>query len=399
MQAMTNIDCEKFGGKRLAQYANGVVVGKFRECDKKTLEALRLNIPYDEVKRVILEYYKSERDVLKAIEDPDSIRQQQLQNCNFQIEQLKDLKLEEWLLKNQSWISCTLPRMNQDDFIGFIYIYYAYEEYCRKKDNILNSKHENIDKLYAECFDKSSQFMKYGLLPIDDQRKLLAIDPPRIYDSTNNKTLFVKNIPLSLCVKFNELIDTKQIQNLAVRVFDKSFNGKMELVFSLEEIERGRIFLPTNLGIPKITKLYSKNYEDCLWITVETQDITFEELCRDFKIFEDKIVTQVVHLQYKKSDEGIYIIHLDHEYIFYTIDEFDSWQQNPSQKGTAETRMKTFKIDNAYISFDLSYQVVWKDINGNKSLPVSVPFICYVLGCYFQHKDLLIEYFQSVIKL
>ena len=47
--------------------------------------------------------------------------------------------------------------------------------------------------------------------------------------------------------------------------------------------------------------------------------------------------------------------------------------------------------------FYIKYEVVWKDANGKENPPVSVPFVCYVLDIYFQYKDLLLEYFQSLI--
>lgn len=382
----------------IIKYINGIVVGKFRERDKQTLQAIRLNVPHTEIKRTILESFKAQRDTLIEIDEPDFIRQEQLKNCNNAIADIEVLPLEEWIYKYLSGLLHALPELECNDFLGFIYVYYAYEEYKRIKEHACNNKQPYIDAIYSEYFDKSSQFQKYGLLPIDKQRELLCLDPPRLYDKEKNKTIFLKNIPLVLANKLSELVNAKKIRELAVRGSDSNiFDGRVVFESIMEEIERGKIFTLSELGKPEVTKLYSKNYEDCLWVVIDSENITFEELCQDFKVYEEKIVTQVIHLQYTQSDKDTFINHLDHEYIFYTIDEFGRRCQNPEQKGNASTRMKSFKIDNSNISFDLYYKVTRKDIHGNICAPKDVPFLYYVLDCYFQHKDLLYEYFHSVI--
>lgn len=91
-----------------------------------------------------------------------------------------------------------------------------------------------------------------------------------------------------------------------------------------------------------------------------------------------------------------YITHIDHEYIFYSLDEFEKRTMNEHQKGSNQLRLKSFKVDNAHIPFSLNYYVTWKDEKGKQLPEVSVPFICYVLNCYFKHTDLLREYFLGV---
>ena len=76
-----------------------------------------------------------------------------------------------------------------------------------------------------------------------------------------------------------------------------------------------------------------------MWVVIDPQNITFEELCKNFEVYNDMVVTQVVHLQYKKEGNCTYITHLDHEYVFYTIDEYDNRMGNVTQKGTAKTRL------------------------------------------------------------
>ena len=69
---------------------------------------------------------------------------------------------------------------------------------------------------------------------------------------------------------------------------------------------------------------------------------------------------------------------------------------NETQKGAAKARIKSFKIDNSRIPFDYRCEVWRKDQNGNDLPFQDEQFLCYVLECYFKHKELLKEYFQKV---
>lgn len=71
-----------------------------------------------------------------------------------------------------------------------------------------------------------------------------------------------------------------------------------------------------NLGNYSICKLYSEKYEDCMWVVIDPQNITYEELCKDFDIYDNMIVTQVIHLQYSREDGNTYITYLYQEYVF-----------------------------------------------------------------------------------
>lgn len=390
---------KNFDGKRQAAYVNGVVVGKVREDDIETLAAIKTDISDEELSRVILSSLLSEINAICKITNPDLIQEGKLCSSKQQAKQLQLISCDEWIEKySQSWVSMVLPLLPKSDYRGFIYLYYAYEEYRCKRNDVFNSEQKDVEMLYDGYFNKPSQFEKYGLVPIKNGIELMCLNPPRIFDCKKDKTLFIKNMPLYLCDKVQQLIENGCITDIAVRVKNNCiYDGKVSHEIILEEIERGKLFSLSDLGTLQTTKLYSKNYEDSLWIVVESKDITFEELCQDFIVSGNEIITQVVHLQYEKSEKGVFITHLDHEYIFYTVDEFEERGKNPNQKGSAKTRMKSFKIDNSHIPFDLKYEVVWKDTEGNEVSPVLVPFICFVLDTYFQHKDLLLEYFQSLI--
>ena len=228
---------------------------------------------------------------------------------------------------------------------------------------------------------------------------MLPIDPPRIYDRTINKTFFTKNVPLNLLKKVSEMMSSGIIKDFSVRLLNEpGYNGRMYCDYIAEALERGKIFEFVNLGNYSTSRLYSKEYENCMWVTIDPQNITFEELCENFEVYNDMVVTQVVHLQYEIEGECAFITHLDHEYVFYTIDEYENGMSNAAQKGTAKTRMKSFKIDNSRIPFDYRCEVLRKDENGNDLPQKDEQFLCYVLESYFKHKDLLKEYFKNILK-
>ena len=78
------------------------------------------------------------------------------------------------------------------------------------------------------------------------------------------------------------------------------------------------------------------------------------------------------------------------------LDEYEKRMKDVHQKGTAKTRMKSFKIDNARFPFDTMIKIQRKDQNGMDLPSEYVQFLCYVLELYFTHKDLLVEYFQNL---
>lgn len=132
-----------------------------------------------------------------------------------------------------------------------------------------------------------------------------------------------------------------------------------------------------------------------MWVTKDDKNIIFEELCEDFTNYEDVVVTQVIHLEYHLEGTAAYITHLDHEYIFYSLEEYEQRLRNNLQKGNAATRMKSFKINHSKIPFTYEVEVQRKNENGENLLIERVQILSYILETYFKHKDLLKEYFQT----
>lgn len=391
-------EAAEWSGKRQAIYVNGVVFGKYREHHLETIQTMSRGVTDLALREEIAIKCSSRIEILKYKKNPDMMDNLKINSEKRLLKELSEMPLDDWIIKNCQWVENEFETTPYPEFRVFLYLYYAFENFNVEKHHICCADSDQIDSIYRNIFDRQSQFYKYGLLPIDKSRELLVIDPPRIYDKSVNKTLFVKNIPVVLLKELLPMVSDRTIENLSVRVSNSEiFDQRMDSGYLAEALERGKIFDFENLGTFSITKLYSNVYGDCLWVNMDSNNITFEELCENFHIYKEVIVTQVIHLQYIKDSAEAYITHLDHEYIFYTMDEYEIRMKDVNQKGTARPRMKSFKIDNAKIPFSIRCKVVNRDEHGNEMEPTSVQFLCYVLECYFSHVDLLKEYFEKVI--
>ena len=226
--------------------------------------------------------------------------------------------------------------------------------------------------------EDEDEFSSYQLVELNNDREPFDLSP-RIFDNKNKITIYL-NLPSFDLYSF--LIELKKEFNfdLALRPnFTLVFDGIDNKVLITEALEYGKLFSFSNLGSNLITKLYDVN-NDHLWVKIQKDeenermnDITFEEIIFNYKTFENAVVTSVYHMQVN-IEENI-ISHLDHEYILYTMDEYIERQQNPSVKGTYQKRVKTFKIDNGNIPFDID----------------NILYPILILG--FENKALVQEYF------
>lgn len=92
----------------------------------------------------------------------------------------------------------------------------------------------------------------------------------------------------------------------------------------------------------------------------------------------------MVHCEYFQEGNNFFISHLDHEYIFYSEEEYREREKNINQK----KRVKTFKIDNSKIPFIFSLK---EGVNEER-----INILLLILEGYFKKKDLLKEYFQKI---
>lgn len=100
--------------------------------------------------------------------------------------------------------------------------------------------------------------------------------------------------------------------------------GNFRLARIQEHLETGRYFNNVNLDGLLITKLYDDRYET-LWIDVYDNSITFEEFQNDLPDSGGTVSLLRCCIEY-------FVRHLDHEFIFYDMAEYDKRQSEAWQK-------------------------------------------------------------------
>ena len=387
-----------WNGKKQAIYSNGVVLGKFREKDIETIRMISIGVEEAALKTEIRENLENYIEVLNQLDELDIIQQKQLESNKLQLNDLQIYPVSEWIKKYTGWMKEEFEKITQLETQGLLFLYYAFENWMYERKHPYCDDLEQLKVSYKNILGKGSQLAKYGLIPLDSDRELIITGKPRVYDKSMNKTFFIKNIPHLLLKQIYEMITTGEIAECAVRLFNEpGYEGNMDCDYLAEALERGSYFDYENLNNYSISKLYSEVYENSMWIVIDPENITFEELCCDFDVYCNMIVTQVIHLKYIIEGGKSYITHIDHEYVFYTLEEYEKRLNNSNQKGEAKKRIKSFKIDNSKISFERRCNISRKDCTGREPELATEQFLCYVLECYFKHKDLLKEYFKNVI--
>lgn len=389
----------------------GIITCKFIEKDKLMIEELIPEIQSlldnESFQNKIVQLKKNKtKEELKAIINKlntTNYNEKEKQNAlrfyapqiKRYIDKIENLDFEKFVSVGEELFSSS-PDIYQDDLEFYreyyIYSYVAeilFEDYKKdkaRKNRFNIPKNNSLEKLYQENdIDLNSvdiQYNKYKLLTIDNNFEISISNIPKVHDKRLDIYLYINEIKEDFLQLLKELQEQKYISDLALRPEYKNVSKDLQdLSFGFEEKEFGKIFSFKDLGNPTITKLYSTDkYDNKLWIIIDEENITFEELLEDFEVYNDSIVTQVIHLQYKKEKDNYVIHHIDHEYIFYTEDEYMERENNSMQKGEAKTRFKTFKVDNSKIPFILN--------DGSF-------FLYKVLDTYFVNKDLIEEYFST----
>ena len=233
-------------------------------------------------------------------------------------------------------------------------------------------KSKNIDLM------NDNQFSKYGLISLNDNFYLGNEYPSRIYDKNIEATIFLNGLE-DYTFKYLSKLYKEFSLNLSVKPSSIFFLNSFYTQIKLEEhLEVGHYFDIENFDTNCITKLYDHDY-NVLWINVDKQNITFEEVLQDFEFYDSSIVTQVLHCEYIYENNDLFITHLDHEFIFYTIDEYDNRQTDVYQKGSDKPRIKTFKIDKAKIPITKEENCLFE-----------------ILNMKFNRRELLKEYFGKI---
>lgn len=189
---------EEWGGKRQAIYMNGIVLGKFRENDDATMKTLKMGVEDGALKHEISLAIDRDIKMLERLEQLDIMQQIRLKSQRDKLQELQRLLMNDWIAKNCRWLSEDSQDITDSERRVLLYLYYAFGniEYERKYPYC--SDLDELETVYRSILDKQSQFHRYGIIPINENRELIPIDPPRIYDKTINKTFFTKNVPLLL---------------------------------------------------------------------------------------------------------------------------------------------------------------------------------------------------------
>lgn len=244
------------------------------------------------------------------------------------------------------------------------------------KENVRNE----IIKLHKErSLDLDNEFISNNLLSMDDSSCLsLGYENYYIIFEKFNGKHFRIATPIRLLFHIKELLKDNYISNIAFKIESIS-----DRAISMEGTEVGERLSFNLTEVPTVTRLYSERcYSDQFWITHDKRksSIVFEEVSiKD--IDNNSVITDLVHMIYFEENGQFYISHLDHEKIYYSIEEFEKKEttKNTRIKGKKE---KTFKIDNSKIPINFM-------CNGEF-------FICRVLDSFISNKELLNEYFENI---
>lgn len=223
----------------------------------------------------------------------------------------------------------------------------------------------------------------YGLLSIPKEWSLKFLSTTKVYDPINDTHVLIDYMPMTFLRFINELRDQYQFDLLLRPNYMICGDGLQDINASLNEsVEIGTVYPGCFTELPSLSKLYDENcYSDTLIIQHNATDITFEELLEDVNVDQDEIVTQVVHLQFSEKEGAEVITHIDHEYVFYSLGQYEDKSKKLSTKGEARKKYKTFKIDNALIP---------NDAEANKNV------LYQTLTHYFSKMNLIDEFFGRI---
>ena len=362
---------------RIKEYEYGIEkeLNKLKILKKENLE----NDKYINQKKKIKNWSEEVNRTIKELENfYKEINQENIYNFIIKEynENIKDYKLTENITKV----------FNQEDYLCVSILELLLKEIYKEEEPYyeINEKNNRLKETY-EFIDEDEQYKKYGLLKLNNNRNLekpmLNSPPYYIHDNRKGYIVLDSRIPDEVLIKLYCLKQENLIVDLSLRVnYYKRIVQNRRILIN-EERAFGKYFSFENLKNLIPTKLYSTVTNNSLWINIKNGSITFEELLDDFEVGnkEEFIRTQVVHCEYFEDEEEFYISHIDHEYIFYSLNEYEERVKDIEQKGNIKKKLKTFKVDNSKIPF----------IIDNENI------LLFFLNQYFKSKDLLLEYFQK----
>lgn len=262
-------------------------------------------------------------------------------------------------------------------------ILYSKHQSIKGRIEMLDPKYSKVveseyEKIGIDIRKEDAQFSKYSLVSLNENIQIFNDKDSQTIRDERIGLHFWINVPRKLLTSIEELIEKGMLSEIAFRIDYVS-----EYVPAMEEMEFGAPLRLKISSLPKLSKFYSTDkYENNLWVQhdAEKLSLTFEELMEDFEVVSENIVTQVIHLEYSSKGDDFFITHLDHELIAYALDDYQERLSNANIKGCR--KIKTFKIDNSMIPFNIN---IGEDL-----------FLLQVLDSYFKNYELIREYFEKI---
>lgn len=348
---------------------------------EKTKELI-LDAQKEKIKRN-LDYLHQKLDIYPGQFYEIQIRHDENRLSNLSISSLKE---EAHSIFNE--VICNVLQENEESGNrtneNYLYVFYLtilYEKF--QSDAVLGRKYRIAPKAESKLYkyyksldvdlkEVDRQFAKYDLLSISGTEQIISGLPNRIFDNKRNSQ-FLIDIPEILLAMFAALLDSKAIRNISFLVECEVVFQTSDKYFFLLENERTKspVFLadflndardgqvmrdvikkpdtPNTFPPHVLAGRFYDKHNDSAWYFIDNRNIYFEEISSEPEVLNDCVVTQLIHAEYFIRNEKILLSHIDHEYIFYSYDEFDRRVSDFSQKGSGRKRIKTFKIDDSEI--------------------------------------------------
>lgn len=371
------------------KYSFGRIVDEFldrNEEERKILKELENELKKEDFQKSFLEIKKillheEEKKLIEKIVKSSPIDVISIIHLKLNIE-YKEYSLEQWQKHYENEVNAFEFLLKAGATSTLFILDDLYDYYKFVSGRFKNGEFSRFENLYnnddRRILEKEN-YRKYGLIQCTEEFVLKEGNPPKIEDTKIGTHLIVEYIPNTF-VKYLIELKKEYVFDLALRPnYDICDYGMKNLSILLESYLRWNEYETGLKKIPPVTKFYDDNsINDFVVVQNDSEGVTFEEILEDFDIVGDNIVvTQGVHFIYKDDE----IVHLDHEFFFYSLEDFVDKEIDLRKKGTARKRFKTFKIDNAKIPFeaDAEKNVVYK-----------------TLHTFFKKHNLIDEFFEKM---
>lgn len=353
----------------------GLIYKKKNEFSKiiECMNFIRNNISQPEIKKYIEKSLNYEYSVLKTGELSNNFKKHILSLFN----------------------SFGYPDDEFENYYYYILYIKCYSFYVNSENVLSESDVVSIYSQFGIDIKNDTELKKNGLITFN--RKF-----NRLFFDKFNKQLLDSRLNGRFCIDIDTDIG-RELENL----FNQNLIGKMsfrpirkigDYFCACEEFQTGKYFDLNfaNLTKCKINLFYPLTdgvafYNKKLFIKVECDSITFEEICdfNDAKVDDDLYETKLIHFRLLSLEGKYFINHFDYEYIYYTKEQYNSKFNNPCLKGYK--KIKLFKVDNAKIP--LNHMVKINLENQSKD----ALFIYLIVHNTFKYESLVDEYFSKVI--